>query len=120
MVLYEKAFRYKLEPLPVLPEDPGSEWRKCRDFYLDAVRRIAGVRSVGDVPSGLSRRAAKEGSLKELLRWAYRTFGLRPGRAMFEPPVVTLLGRVFGLLAGTEADFPPCPRELRRLWSVFN
>ena len=118
--LYEKAFRRKLEPLPVLPEDSDSEWRKCRDFYLDAVRRIAGARSRADVPGGLSRRAAKERSLKELLRWARRTFGLRPGRAMFEPPVVTLLGRVFELLAGAEKDFPLCPPELRRLWSVFN
>ena len=117
---YEKAFRYKLEPLPVLPEDPRSEWRKCREFYLEAVRRIAGVRSGADVPGGLSRRAADECSLKELLRWARRTFGLRPGRAMFEPPVVTLLGRVFGLLAGAEEDFPLCPPELRQLWSVFN
>ena len=120
VTLYEKAFRYKLEPLPVLPEDPGSEWRKCRGFYLDAVRRVAGARNDGDVPCGLSRRAAKEGSLKELLRWARRTFGLRPGPAMFEPPVVTLLGRVFGLLSGAEGDFPSCPPELRRLWSVFN
>jgi len=118
--LYEKAFRFKLEPLPVLPEDPRSEWRKCREFYLDAVRRAAGVQRNADVPGGLSRRAADEGSLKELLRWARRTLGLRPGRAMFEPPVVTLLGRVFELLAGAEGDFPPCPPELRRLWSVFN
>ncbi|MBQ7695422.1 MAG: hypothetical protein IJT50_09900 [Lentisphaeria bacterium] len=120
VALYEKAFRFKLEPLPVLPEDPGSQWRKCREFYLDAVRRAAGVRNDADVSRGLSRRAAKEGSLKELLRWARRTFGVRPGRAMFEPPVVTLLGRVFGLLAGAEEELPLCPPELRRLWSVFN
>lgn len=118
--LYEKAFRFKLEPLPVMPEDPGSEWRKCRGFYLDAVRRAAGVLNSGDVPDGLSRRAAEECSLRELLRWARRTFGLRPGRAMFEPPVVTLLGRVFQLLAGAEEAFPLCPPGLRRLWSVFN
>ena len=121
--LYEKAFRYKLEPLPVLPEDPGARWRECRAFYLDAVRLIAGASKEDPgtgVVSGLSRRAAKDRSLKELLRWARRTFTLRPGPAMFEPPVVTLLGRVFALLAGTEEDFPPCPAELRRLWSVFN
>ena len=121
--LYEKAFRYKLEPLPVLPEDPGSRWRECRDFYLESVRRIAGVQG-GDagigVPCGLSRRAAKEGSFRELLRWARRTCTLRPGQAMFEPPVVTLLGRVFKLLVGAEEGFPLCPPGLRHLWSVFN
>ena len=121
--LYEAAFRYKLEPLPVLPEDPGSRWRECRGFYLEAVRRIAGVSGAdagNGVDRGLSRRAAKEGSLKELLRWARRTFTLRPGPAMFEPPVVTLLGRVYDLLAGAGDNFPSCPPELRRLWSVFN
>ena len=119
--LYERAVRYKMEPEPVLPEDPAGMWRTCRSFYLDAVRRVAGVSgtaSAKDVSSGLSRRAKRYRSFKNLLRWARRTGKVRfPG--MCDAPVVTVLGLLYAELSSSGEPMP-CPPGLRRLWDVFN
>ena len=120
--LYERAFRYKLEPEPVLPSDPLAEWRECRKFYLDAVRFVAGVNSDATektVASGLSRRAAAERSFKNLLRWARRTGRVRFCSGMFDAPVVTVLGRLYGKMNLSDT-YTICPAELRQLWAVFN
>ena len=120
--LYERAFRYKLEPEPVLPTDPAAEWRKCRSFYLDAVRRTAGVTadaSEQTVAAGLSRRAAGERSFKNLLRWGRRTGRVRFASGMFDAPVVTVLGRLYREMNLSD-HYMICPPELRKLWMVFN
>ena len=119
---YETAFRRKLEPDPVLPARPPAEWRRCRGFFLDAVQRVAGADNTAsphDIAAGLSRRAKRERSLKNLLRWGRRTGLLRSPFAAFDAPVVTLLGRLYGELAAADRA-PVCAPELRRLWEFFN
>lgn len=118
---YAEAFRRKLEPTPVLPAEPARRWRECRDFYLAAVRLVAGADAgagCGEVASGLRRRAADARSLKHFFRWLIRARGVRPG-SLAEDPVVTVLIVLYGLLAGA-AEFPACPRGLYGLWLRFN
>ena len=113
---YRNAVRYKLEPVPVLPEDPAKEWRFCRRFFLDTVRRTAGT---ADIADGLHRRAAGERSLKNLLRWLLKARTFRPLRKLCDPPVVPVLETIWALLAAGE-DLPVCPEKLYRLWTRFN
>lgn len=119
---YADAFRYKIEPVPRLPCDPPGMWRKCRRLYLEAARRVAGCPDTAApdaVTAGLRAAAAGERSFKNFLRWTLRRGGIRPLEAAFDLPVVTVAGRLYRLLAGTDSA-PECPSELRRLWSVFN
>ena len=113
---YRNAVRYKLEPVPVLPEDPAKEWRSCRRFFLDTVRRTAGT---DDIADGLHRRAAGERSLKNLLRWLLKARTFRPPCRLCDPPVVPVLEMIWSLLAAGE-DLPVCPEKLYRLWTRFN
>ena len=119
---YEEAFRRKLSPMPVMPEDPEMQWRRCRAFFLDALRRVAGVAegaSRRETVSKLSDRAAKQRSFKNMLRWARRTGKLRLPSEMFDAPVVTVLGEVYGKLTESE-ELPVCPPGLLRRWKAFN
>lgn len=119
---YNAAFRYKLEPDPVLPPDPRQRWLECREFYLDSLRRIAGTESgakIAEVKAGLRDRAADARSLKNFLRWLLRAKGIRPIGCMTEDPVVTVLCGVFERLE-TGGEYPACPRKLYELWSRFN
>lgn len=119
--LYERAVRYKMEPEPILPPDPAGTWRTCRSFFLDAVRRVAGVSgtaSAKDVSAGLSRRAKRYRSFKNLLRWLRRTGKVRFS-GMCDAPVVTVLGLLYAELSSSGEPIP-CPPGLRRLWEVFN
>ena len=119
---YAAAFRYKIEPDPRLPEEPTALWRLCRKLYLDATRRVAGCdaeSSPDRVAAGLGRAVKKERSFKNLLRWTLRRGGARPLGAAFDPPVATVAGKLYRLLA-ENADAPACPAELRRLWTHFN
>ena len=120
--LYEKAFRWKLEPEVKLPADPAEAWSRCREFYLDSVALCAGARSGANaaaVTAGLRRRAGRERSLKNALRWLLRGHALRSPLAAFDPPVVTVLEMVYSLLSDNDgyADLPP---RLHSLWNVFN
>ena len=111
-----------MEPDPVLPPDPAGAWEKCRDFYLRSVLQCTG--SAADAPqetvcADLRRRAGKERSVKNALRWIVRTHSLRSPGAMFDPPVVTVLSELYALL--TEKNgFPALPRHLHHLWRIFN
>ena len=119
---YAAAYRYKIEPDPQLPEDPTAAWRLCRKLYLDAARRVAGVpaEAAPDLTAaGLGRAVKNERSFKHLLRGTLRRCGARPLRAAFDPPVATVAGKLYGLLAKSE-NAPECPAELRRLWTLFN
>lgn len=119
---YGAAFRYKIEPRPVLPPDPRQRWVECREIYLDTVRRIAETGSgtgIGDVKAGLRRRAADARSMKNFLRWLLCAKSIRPAGCLTEDPVVTVLCGVFELLE-TNGEYPACPRKLYDLWSRFN
>ena len=119
---YETAFRFKLEPTPVLPPDPRLRWLECRDFYLDSVRRVAGTGSgakIAEVKAGLRQHAADARSMKHFLRWLLRAKGVRPAGCRTEDPVVTVLCELLDLLE-TGGEYPPCPRKLYDLWSKFN
>ena len=120
--MYENAFRWKREPEPVLPPDPAGAWRKCRRFYLDSVARCAGVpagAAVKIVAEGVHRRAAKEGSLKNALRWFRRSRLPRSPFMFFDPPVITVLTMLYAVLAERD-DYAEVPGRLLRLWRVFN
>lgn len=120
--LYAEAFRYKVEPVPVLPADPDAMWRRRRAFFLDAVCRAAGVPQNAPATAtaaGLSRRAAGERSLRNLLRWLRRTRRVRFADGAFDAPTVTVLGRLYHELS-LSADMSAASPELRRLWSAFN
>lgn len=121
-VMYEKAFHWKMEPETVLPSDPAGAWRKCRRFYLDSVCLCAGV-GVGAEPraviAGLRKRSMCERSLKNALRWLVRGRSLRSAAAFFDPPVVSMLEKVYMLLAGNER-YAVLPPSLYRLWTIFN
>jgi len=120
--LYEKAFRWKLEPVPVLPDDPEHVWRGCRHFYLDCVCRCAGVPSGSPavrVADGLHRRVKRERSVKNLLRWFLRAHRLPAAATVFDPPVVPVLGMLCGELSASETFLTASPR-LRRSWELFN
>jgi len=121
--IYEKAFRWKLEPEPVLPSDPAAEWRKCRDFYLHSVRLCAGAPDgspVWETTAGLRRKAAKERTLKNALRWLARTKSLRSPVSFFDPPVVSVLGMLYSELAAAGEDYPEMPQKLYDRWKFFN
>ena len=113
---YRAAVRYKLEPVPVLPEDPAREWENCRRFYLDTVRRIAGT---DDVAEGLHRRAAGERSLKNLLRWLLKARSVTALDRIADPPVVPLLGMLYDLLSA-RSGYADCPAKIYWLWTRFN
>ena len=120
--LYERAFRWKLEPEIVLPPDPLEAWRGCRDFHLACVRRCAGVSdeaSCEHVARGLRRAVSGERSVKNLLRWLLRARGVRPLGAIFDPPVVSVLERLYAELAPGENYVTASPRLLA-LWRLFN
>ena len=120
--LYAKAWRWKLEPVPVLPSDPAAEWRKCRDFYLDSVRLCAGTPAgspVWEVNAGIRRRAGKERSLRNGLRWLARTRTVRPPASFFDPPVVSMLNSLYAELAAQEG-YPVLPQRLYEYWKFFN
>ena len=119
---YEKAFQWKLEPDPVLPADPAGAWRKCRIFYLDSICLCAGVptgSSARTTAAGLHRRAGKERSLKNALRWLVRSKTPRRPGAFFDPPVVSVLSMLYAELGKTEA-FADLPERLYQLWHIFN
>lgn len=120
--LYEKAFRWKQEPEPVLPPDAAGAWKVCRNFYLDSVSLCAGISSnatVKAVTAGLHCRVRKERSLKNALRWVLRTRSLRSPLMLFDPPVVSVLGKLYAVLTETE-DYVEIPDDLFRLWRIFN
>ena len=119
---YERAWRYKLEPRPVLPDDPWAMWKKNRLFLLEAFRRISGAGSAADasaVARGLHERAARERSWKNPLR---RLRGRCPGTCavLFDPPVVTVAALLCAALTAATADAPRYPAQLYRLWLKFN
>ena len=119
---YAEAFRYKTEPDPRLPEDPIGMWRQCREFYLEAARRVAGypaAASPNAVARGLHKAAKSERSVKNFLRWVLRGGGYRPQYAAFDIPFVTVATLVYRLLA-TGPECPPCPKRLLRQWQKFN
>ena len=119
---YARAFQYKLEPRPVLPDDPLGRWRECRRFYLATVRLAAEADSgdgTGAVTQRLHRRAADGRSLKNLLRWLVKARSARRFSRMFDDPVVSVLSMLFALLEKS-GEPPVCPPELYRLWSRFN
>ena len=119
---YAVAFRYKIEPDPRLPEDPMGLWRKCRELYLEAARRVAGypaAASPNAVAAGLHKAAKNERCFKNFLRWTLRGGGIRPPYAIFDIPFVTVATLVYRLLA-TGPECPPCPKRLLRLWQKFN
>ncbi len=121
-LLYEEAYRFKLAPRPVLSQDPWERWKVCRDFWMATVRRVARVSArawPGTVRWGIHNVARPERSTRNFLRWFKRTRRVRLTREMFDAPVVTMLGRLYDLLAKSK---PPkkCPPYLRYLWKFFN
>lgn len=115
---YERAWRYKLEPDPVLPAEPWAVWKENRSFLLEAFRRVAGVDSLDAVAGGLHRRAAGERAWKNPLR---RLRGGCPGSVseLFDPPVVTVAALLCEVLA-EDRQPPRCPEKLLKLWQKFN
>ena len=115
---YERAWRYKLEPDPVLPAEPWAVWKENRSFLLEAFRRVAGVETLDAVAVGLHRRAVRERSWKNPLR---RLRGGCPGSVseLFAPPVVTVAALLCAVLAAEEPS-PRCPEKLLKLWQKFN
>ncbi|MBO4633327.1 MAG: hypothetical protein J5858_15530 [Lentisphaeria bacterium] len=121
-VFYEKAFRWKLEPEPVLPADPAGAWGKCRSFFMDSVCLCAGVSpgsSAPEIADGLHHRVNRERSLKNALRWLVRSKTLRRPGMFFDPPVVTVLSMLYAELAKTNGFAEPKP-QLYQLWRIFN
>ena len=119
---YADAFRYKLEPVPVLPEDPFRRWRECRRFYLDTVRRVSGAGPDADADEtvrGLRRRAAGARSFRNFLRWMIKARSPKPLSRMSDAPEATVLEMLFRLLSASE-NCPDLPPELHRLWRLFN
>ena len=119
---FAAAFRYKLEPDPVLPADPLKVWRKARRFYLDAVRKVADTAPDAlpeEVKRGLHHKAASERSVKNFLRWVIKARSLRSPRYCMDAPVVTVLGIIYKLLSEHD-NCPDCPERLYRLWTKFN
>ena len=121
-MLYEDAYRFKLAPQPILPDNPWQWWETCRAFWLESVRRVARVSQrawPGTVRCGIHNVARQERSTRNFLRWFKRTHRIRLTREMFDAPVVTVLGRLYSLLSKSK---PPkqCPADLLRLWEFFN
>ena len=117
--MYSDACRYKLEPMPFLPDDPLEKWQSCRRFHLDAVRRAAGVDDGADIANGLHLNAMKERSIRNCLRWIVRSHSLRSLHECMDAPVVSLLAMLYELLEKNE-NYPTCPQKLLKLWRVFN
>lgn len=117
--LYSDACRYKLEPTPFLPDNPLEKWCSCRLFHLFAVRKVAAADNVNSVLSGLHKHAAKERSLRNLLRWIVRTHSFRSLEYCMDAPVVSLLAMLYELLEKND-NYPNCPQKLLELWRVFN
>ena len=119
---YTEAFHFKLEPRPVLPPDPQKRWTECRTFFLDTVRRVAGVKpgtEFGEVTAGLRKRASAARSAKHFLRWMIRTKSIRPFASLTDDPVLTVLCELVQHLE-TGGLYPPCPRRLYEHWRNFN
>lgn len=116
---YATALHYKELPEPVLPDDPRSMWLDCRECFLEAARHVAGCADGGNVADGMHRRASSERSLRNFLRRILRRGPFRPLSTVFDPPEVTVAGRLFALL-DTETTYPVCPQSLYRLWCKFN
>lgn len=119
---YEKAFRYKLEPQPVLPEDPWGEWRYCRCMFLETLRRVSGWEveaSTTEVCKGLRKAARDEWSLKNMLRWLLRAKSFRSLNELFLPPVVTVLEILLREMCVND-ERTTCSSQLLALWKVFN
>ncbi len=119
---YERAYRYNLEPQPVLPEKPWEEWCSCRSMFLDAVRRLSGHGKNGsamDVCKGLREAARNEGSLRNMLRWLARARSWRSWDAFLAPPVVTVLERLYQEMSLNDRKVS-CSRRLFALWQMFN
>ena len=57
--------------------------------------------------------------MKNLLRWLLRARGLRPLGAMFDPPVASVLERLYAELVRSENFVTASPRLLA-LWRLFN
>ena len=119
---YEAAYRYKLEPQPVLPEKPWDMWRRYRSLFLETVRLVSGRdkdASVTEVCKGIREASRGESSLKNMLRWLVRSRSLRPLGEFFSPPVVTVLGRLYGEMSLNDGRTPYSSRLLA-LWKTFN
>ena len=119
---YAEAFRFKLEPCPVLPPDPEKRWTECRTFYLDTVRRVAGTKSDAElelVKAGLRKRAAGARSTRNFLRWLIRAKAIRSAGTMTDDPVLTVLCGLIERLE-TGGTYPPCPPKLYDLWKKFH
>ena len=119
---YINALRYKAEPCPVLPADPATQWRECRECLMAAARHIAGCSEAAaprEIAAGLHRRAQAERSLRNGLRWLLRTGTARAPAQAFAPPEVSVAGMLCTLLAGG-STYPACPPRLRRMWNIFN
>ena len=119
---YERAYRYKLEPQPVLPEKPWEEWRSCRSMFLDAVRRLSGHGkdgSIMEVCKGLREAARAESSVRNMLRWLLRARSLRSLDAFLAPPVVTVLERLYQEMSLNDGK-ESCSSRLFALWQTFN
>lgn len=120
--LYEKAFRWKLEPDTAPLPDPADAWRRCRGFYLDSVALCAGAvpgTEISAVVRQLRQKTAGERSLKNGLRRLLRGHALRPLQTLWDPPVGFVLEMLYRLLAGN-SSYPEVPPRLRRLWEIFN
>ena len=120
--LYESAYRFKLEPRPILPPAPLEKWKECRDFYLAAFANVAGTSGGAaktESCAALRRKAASERSPKNFLRWLVRMRGIRSVGRLFDAPVITVLESLYEILLREE---PPreCPKELYRAWLKFN
>lgn len=119
---YKRAYRYKLEPKPVLPEKPLEEWQRCRCMYLDTVNQVSGQgknAAASVVCQGLRKAARKEESIRNMLRWLVRARKLRPLDEFFMPPVVTVLEQLYREMSLNDGH-TPCSRQLFSLWQVFN
>ncbi len=122
VAMYETAYRYKLEPRPVLPENPWETWRKCRILFLDTVRLVScqgNDASSEEVCKGLREAARGENSLKNMLRWLVRTRCLRPWSEFFASPVVTVLERLYREMSLNDGRIN-YSGGLFALWTVFN
>ena len=121
---YEEAYRYKLEPQPLLPENPWENWNRCRWFFLETVRRVSNQSegaSVNDVRKGLIGAAKKERSIRNMLRWLLRAKSMRAWNEVFTPPVVTVLIQLFKEMVqnnGNGQNF--YSDRLFALWKAFN
>ena len=119
---YERAFHYKLEPQPVLPEDPWKEWLRCRHLFMVTVQRVSGhgaEASAAEYCKGLRKVAREESSIKNMLRWLWRAKSLRSPNELFLPPVVTVLECLIREMSADDGR-TACSSRLLALWKAFN